>query len=88
MTVSPHVFTVLRGSPDCDQHILTMTNVTSRVVQADISLNEVGVEWKNWYDLLGKRGWRAKGKKLSVTLQPYDVVWLIPFAELEKMIES
>ena len=85
---SPHVFTVLRVSPDSQQHILTMTNVTNGVVQVDIPLNEVGVEWKNWYDLIGKRGWRAEEKRLIVRLQPYDVVWLIPFAELEKMIES
>jgi sucrose phosphorylase len=37
---------------------------------------------------VGKRGWIAKDGKLDVTLQPYDVVWLIPFAELEKIIES
>jgi len=85
---SPHVFTVLRVSPDSQQHILTMTNVTNRMVQVDIPLKEVGVEWKNWYDLIGKRGWRSKEKRLTVTLQPYDVAWFIPFAELEQMIES
>jgi sucrose phosphorylase len=86
--VSPYVFTVLRISPDRGQHILTMTNVTNRVVQIDLPLNKVDLEWKNWYDLVGKRGWRAKDKRLFVTLQPYDVAWLIPFAELEKMIEA
>ena len=88
LMVSPQVFAVLRTSPDGEQHILTMTNVTNSVVKINISLNEVDLDWKNWYDLVGKRGWRAKGKRLTVFLQPYDVVWLIPFAELEKMIES
>jgi sucrose phosphorylase len=88
LMVSPQVFTVLRTSPGGEQHILTMTNVTDSVVKIDISLVEVGLDWKNWYDLVGKRGWRAKSKRLTVVLQPYDVVWLIPFAELEKMIES
>jgi sucrose phosphorylase len=87
-TTSHSVFTVLRVSPDRDQHILTMTNVTDEVAHVEIPLSEVGVAWKNWYDLVGKRGWRAEDKKLRVMLQPYDVVWLIPFAELEKMIES
>ena len=41
-----------------------------------------------WYDLVGKRGWRADDQGLEVTLQPYDVAWLIPFVELESMIES
>ena len=35
-------------SPDYKQHILTMANVTNSVVQSDIFLNEVGIEWKNW----------------------------------------
>ena len=88
LMVSPGVFIVLRTSPDCEQHILTMTNVTAEVIRVSIPLSEIELEWKNWYDLVGKRGWRAKDKALMVTLQPYDVVWLIPFAELERMIES
>ncbi|HDZ90965.1 MAG: sugar phosphorylase [Deltaproteobacteria bacterium] len=88
LMASHRVFTVLRVSPDARQHILTMTNVTNRAVKVDVPLEEVGVSWKNWYDLIGKRGWRAKDKVLSVLLQPYDVAWLIPFAELEEMIKS
>jgi glucosylglycerate phosphorylase len=88
LMASPNVFTLLRISPDAKQHILTMTNVANRVIEIEIPLKDLGVEWKNWYDLIGKRGWRAGNMKLFVTLQPYDVVWLIPFGELDEMIES
>lgn len=86
--LSPEVFAVLRVSPDEEQHIFAMTNVTDRVVQVEIPLAHLGVQWKNWYDMVGKRGWRSKKDRLHVTLQPYDIVWLISFADLEKMIES
>jgi sucrose phosphorylase len=39
----------------------------------------------NWYD--SGRGWTAQQDKLVLTLQPYDVLWLTPFAELERSIE-
>ena len=88
LMISPDIFAVLRISPDGDQHILALTNVTGRVCQIGIFLSELGVEHNHWYDLVGKRGWIAKDGKLGVTLQPYDVCWLIPFDELERMVES
>ena len=88
LMISPDIFAVLRISPDGDQHILALTNVTAKVCQTGISLSELGVENGHWYDLVGKRGWIAENGKLGVTLQPYDVCWLIPFNELERMVES
>ena len=87
LMISPQIFTVLRISPEGNQHILAMTNITSRICQARIPLSDLGMEEKHWYDLVSKRGWIAKNRELDVTLQPYDICWLIPFSELEKMIE-
>ena len=53
-----------------------------------VALPELGVSEAHWYDLYGKRGWMAKDHELGVTLQPYGVVWLMPFGELERSIES
>ncbi len=88
LMISPDIFAVLRISPDGDQHILALTNVTGRVCPIGIPLSELRVEKGHWYDLVGKRGWIARDEKLEVTLQPYDVCWLIPFNELERIIES
>lgn len=115
--LDPAIFALLRISPDCEQHILTLTNVTSRRCQISIPLDQLGVagiypqklpELPNqpemlsdrpikplcaipqdnyWYDLMGQRGWRIVNNTLDVTLAAYDVAWLIPLIELERMIE-
>jgi sucrose phosphorylase len=84
LMVSTKVFTVLRTSPEGDQHILTMTNVTSSRAQIEISLSDLNTQESRWYDLLGEKEWITAGDKISITLQPYDVVWLKPCSELDK----
>jgi sucrose phosphorylase len=99
LAIAPSVFALLRTSPDCEEHILTLTNVTSRVCRVEIPLSELKVDETSsivcqvpeetyWYDLIDKRGWKVREQKLQIVLQPYDVVWLIPFIELEKSIET
>ena len=41
--LDPAIFALLRISPDCEQHILTLTNVTPRRCQVNISLEKLGV---------------------------------------------
>ena len=82
LMVSQSVFTVLRTSPEGDQHILTMTNVTKRTAQIEISLSDLNIQETRWYDLLAEKDWIAEKNKISVTLEPYDVIWLKPFSEL------
>ena len=112
LMLSPDVFSVLRISPDCSEHILCLTNITSRLCNIKIHLFELGVAGdygkenladlqpvdippfcatpreNYWYDLIGKRGWQVEDRSLQLNLQPYQVVWLIPFIELETAIES
>jgi glycosidase len=82
--VSPDVFTVLRTSPEQDQRILCMTNVTKRRAQIEISLSDLHIQETRWYDLLTEKDWIAERDRISVTLEPYDVIWLKPFSELDK----
>jgi len=112
LMLSPDVFTLLRISPNCSEHILCLTNITSRNCNIKIPLFELGVSGdygrenletlqpvdappfcstpreNYWYDLVGKRGWQVEDGSLELHLQPYQVVWLIPFIELERAIES
>jgi sucrose phosphorylase len=83
LMISPFVFTVLRTSPEIDQHILTMTNVTNREYHLEISFPEIDTSESKWYDLIGKKEFLAENQKLHITLQPYDVIWLQPSSELE-----
>ncbi|MEK7751176.1 MAG: alpha-amylase family glycosyl hydrolase [Acidobacteriota bacterium] len=86
--LSPQIFAVLRVSPGGEERILALTNVTAKPCSLEVPLEEIGVTESNWYDLAGGRGWMAADGKLGVRLQPYDVMWLAPFSELERNIES
>lgn len=83
LMISPCVFTVLRTSPEMDQHILTMTNVTNKECHLEISLPEIDSSESKWYDLIVEKAFLAENKKLRIKLEPYDVIWLQPSAELE-----
>ncbi len=80
---SPSIFTVLRTSPERNQHILTLINVTDKECHIEISLSEINSSESQWFDLLGKKALVAKDQKLHITLFPYDVIWLQPSSELE-----
>jgi len=82
--IAPAVFAVFRTSPEGNQHILAMTNVTNNACEIEISLSELFVEETRWFDLVNKKEWQAKNKKLSVSFEPYDVVWLKPVSELKE----
>ena len=83
LMISPGVFTVLRTSPEMDQHILTMTNVTSKECRLEISLSEIESSESQWYDLINGKELSAENQMLSITLHPFDVIWLQPSSELE-----
>jgi glycosidase len=84
LMLSPSVFTVFRISPEDDQHILAMTNVTSKTSTIEIPLSKLNIKEKRWYDFIREKEWKAGNNKLSVTLKPYDIIWLKPFSEIKK----
>ena len=81
LMISPEIFTVLRQSPEGDQNILTLTNVSDRVCHIKVPLHELGVDDTHWYDLVSEMEWMADNQRLNITLQPYDIIWLTPFRE-------
>ena len=87
LSVSPDVFSVFRVSPDARQHILTLTNITNRVCHIEVPLALLNTQEIHWYDLVSTKQRRVENQKLNITLQPYDVSWLTPFAEIEESIE-
>ena len=74
--LSPNIFTVLRISPERDQHILTLTNVTNKACDIEIPLSELSVTETHWCDIVTGKEWIFKDQKLHITLDPYDVIWL------------
>jgi glycosidase len=83
LILSPAIFSVLRTSPKKDQHILALTNVTGNVCKLKVPLSELGIVETHWYDLVSEVEWMAEGKELWITLNPYDIIWLEPFCEVE-----
>jgi len=86
LMISPDVFSILRISPEKDQYILTLINVTSSVSHLEIPLSSPSIfgTLKNktlWYDIVSGMEWMEEEKKLNITLQPYDVVWLKPLSK-------
>jgi hypothetical protein len=64
-----------------------LTNITNRVCNIEVPLALLNSQETNWYDLVNTKQRRAENQKLNITLQPYDVSWLTPFAEIEESIE-
>jgi len=81
--LSPNAFVVLRTSPERDNHVLALTNVTGKELQLEISLKALGVDKRLWVDLIGEKYWEVVGSRLQIVLRPYDVAWLKPSKEVE-----
>ena len=82
LMISPYIFSVLRASPDGDQYILALINVTDKVCHIEVSLSEIGIGEVQWYDLVSSVEWMADEGKLYLTLQPYDTIWLEPVKDV------
>ncbi len=83
LNISPDVFAVLRTSPEGDDHVLAITNVTGGETRLEISLEAVGVKEELWQDLIREKRWDAQEGRIHLLLQPYDVAWLKPVKEVE-----
>jgi sucrose phosphorylase len=86
LTISAGVFTVLRISPEGDQQILTLTNVTNNRCHIEVPLSELGTNKKKWRDLVKGEECMADNQKLHRTMLPYDVIFLEPLNEFEKAL--
>lgn len=88
LMASSDIFSVLRISPEGDQSILTLTNVTNKVCRIEVPLSQLGTGENRWYDLVSGVEWMTEDQKLCITLLPYDVVWLEPFRKEEEIVNS
>jgi len=72
----PKVFTILRSSPEEDQHILAVTNVSDQRQKVEIKVDDLGFTVGKWHELLSGQHLQAGNGRLRIELQPYDVLWL------------
>ena len=78
LKVRPEIFALLRTSPNEDQYILSLINITDDEIQIAIPLKEVQIFKQEWYDLIRQDKHTFEDENISLTLKPYDVVWLEP----------
>ncbi len=58
--------------------LVTETNVTKFKHRVEIPLEEMNGYKAHWQDLLREKEFSPKKERLSIPLQPYDVLWLVP----------
>ena len=78
LKIQPEIFAVLRTSPDKNQRILSLINVTDDEIQVTIPMKTVNIFKQEWYDLVSQDMHSFKDNNISIKLKPYDVVWLEP----------
>ena len=76
LDLSPDVFALVRESPEGDQTLLCLVNITDSVCSLDIDLEKTGCDATAWHDLVSDVKWMAEDGALHLALQPYDVAWL------------
>ncbi len=75
--LSPQVFALMRETKDGSERVLTLTNISGRACRLEIPRQEWGVGSGAWRDLIQGGIMKAKGERLTVTLEPYAVAWLV-----------
>ena len=73
---SPKVFSVLRTSPEGDERILSLINVTDEPQNIDITESNLGEAATRWTDLIGEKDYQIDSGALSLILTPYQVMFL------------
>ena len=86
LNLVPEVFSVLRLAPEQDQCILALINVSNNVCHLEIDctqlkLGNVCIAERHWYDIVSGMEWLAEDGKISITMMPYDVMWLESYRE-------
>jgi len=71
------VFAVARTAPDSSQHVLCLISVSDESEHVTLPLDSPGFDTGTGLpDLLGDASFRAESSSVSVTLDPWQVVWL------------
>jgi sucrose phosphorylase len=78
LKIRQEIFAVLRTSPQKDQQILSLINVTDAQCHISIPMETIHIFKQEWCNLIDQKEYAFKEENISLTLEPYDVVWLEP----------
>jgi glycosidase len=75
LNISDALFTVYRSSQDKKDHILAIVNITSRKVKCEIDLNNLGIDFQNWSDLISSKKLSTSSGSISFNIKPFGIHW-------------
>ncbi len=78
LKIRPEIFVVIRTSPQKDQQILSLINVTDTQCHVSIPMETIQIFKQEWCDLIEQKKYTFDGENISLTLGPYDILWLEP----------
>lgn len=79
--LDPAIFAVMRVSVDGSECVAALTNVTDRPLGLLIPEEQLVPHGPRWKDLVRGTEHRVENGRLTLTFQPYDVVWLKALAD-------
>ena len=68
--IKPEIFTLLRTSPQKDQQILSLINVTADQCHLSIPMETINIFNKEWYSLIDQKKHTFREEVISLTLEP------------------
>jgi len=75
--ISEEVFTLVRTSVDKKERILAITNIVDKIQELSIEAKEIGGQKEiTCRDILSGKDFVSTGGMLSLSLEPYEVLWL------------
>ncbi|MFH1117448.1 MAG: alpha-amylase family glycosyl hydrolase [Pseudomonadota bacterium] len=78
LRVSERVFALLRVSPDGNEKVVCLTNVTDRDLRLSVSAQTLEESAASWKDVISRRTFATESGDLKLTMKPYEVLWLTP----------
>jgi sucrose phosphorylase len=75
LTGNPALFGLLRTSPDRQQHVLCLHNISAQPQTFETDISTLTPR-RHWHDLLSGKTFSMNGQILQLTFQPYEVKWL------------
>ncbi|MDM8527347.1 alpha-glucosidase C-terminal domain-containing protein [Anaerolineales bacterium HSG24] len=70
------MFLLLRTTPDETEQVLCVHNITTKSQFFDLSLSDWSLS-TNYTEAISNQTATATGNRLTLTLEPYDVQWLV-----------
>lgn len=76
LTGKPFIFSLVRISPDEQERVLCLHNISAQPQQFEISVAELSAG-ETWRDLFSGKAVTTHGQVLRLNLGPYEVKWLV-----------